>query len=133
MYTSAIDYHIYTIILLVICIVLFYLFTLLQRDFTRYKISIRNWMPIYVFALASATFTGIVMMAAKQLMFTLPNLLMIGSSLVLLALEILRHKRLKASPLADEKFYIAYAKRIYAIELITLFVTVYITKLAMMP
>ncbi len=133
MYTSAIDYHIYTVLLLVVTITLFYLFTQLQRDFSRYKILIRNWMPIYIFALASATFTGIVMMAAKHLIFDLPNILMIFSSLFLIGLEIIRHKRMKASPLSDEKLYILFAKRIYATELITLFITVYVTKLAMMP
>lgn len=133
MYASAIDYHIYTVLLLVICITLFYLFTQLQRDFSRYKKMIRNWMPIYAFALASATFTGIVMMAAKDLIFDLPNFLMIFSSAFLLALEIIRHRRMKASPLSDEIAYIIFAKRIYALELITLFATVYVTKLAMMP
>ena len=133
MYTSAIDYHIYTVLLLVITITLFYLFTQLQRDFNRYKIMIRNWMPIYIFALASATFTGIVMMAAKHLIFDLPNILMVFSSLFLIGLEIIRHKRMKASPVSDEQIYITFAKRIYAIELLTLFVTVYVTKLAMMP
>ena len=133
MYTSAIDYHIYTVLLLVITITLFYLFTQLQRDFNRYKLLIRNWMPIYAFALASATFTGIVMMAAKHLIFDLPNIFMIANSLFLLALEVIRHKRLKASPLSDEKIYIVFAKRIYALELISIFLTVYITKLAMMP
>jgi hypothetical protein len=132
MYTSAIDYHIYAVLLLVITITLFYLYTQLQRDFNRYKILIRNWMPIYVFALASAIFTGIVMMAAKHLIFDLPNLLMIFSSAFLIGLEIIRHKRMKASPQSDERAYIIFAKRIYAIELVTLFATVYFTKLAMM-
>ena len=133
MYTSAIDYHIYTVLLLVITITLFYLFTQFQRDFNRYKIKIRNWMPIYAFALASATFTGIVMMAAKHLIFDLPNIFMIVDAVLLLTLEIIRHKRMKASPSHDAAAYITFAKRIYALELLSLFVTVYVTKMAMMP
>jgi hypothetical protein len=93
---------------------------------------IRNWMPIYAFALASVTFTGIVMMASKHLIFDLPNIFMILNSALLLMLEIIRHKRLKASPLSDEQIYVVFAKRIYAIELISIVITVYITKLAMM-
>jgi len=133
MYTSAIDYHIYTVLLLVITITLFYLFTQMQKDFNRYKLLIRNWMPIYIFALASATFTGVIMMAAKHLIFDLPNIFMIANSLFLILLEIIRHRRLKASPLADERAYIIFAKRIYALELISIFLTVYVTKMAMMP
>lgn len=132
MYASAIDYHIYTVLLLVITITLFYLYTQLHRDFNRYKIMIRNWMPIYAFALASATFTGIVMMAAKHLAFNLPNILMILCSTFLLLLEIMRHKRMKASPSSDQRFYIAFAKRIYAVELLAIFGTVYVTKMAML-
>ncbi len=130
MYASAIDYHIYTVLLLVITITLFYLYSQLQRDFNRYKIMIRNWMPIYIFALASATFTGIVMMAAKHLSFNLPNVIMILCSTFLILLEVIRHKRMKAAPASDEKIYIAFAKRIYALQLITIFITVYITKMA---
>jgi len=133
MYSSAIDYHIYTIVLLVVVITLFYLFTQMQRDFNRYKLLIRNWMPIYIFALASATFTGIVMMAAKHLIFDLPNVFMIANSLFLLLLEVIRHKRMKASPSSDEKYYIVFAKRVYALELLSIVLTVYITKMAMMP
>ena len=133
MYASAIDYHIYTVILLIICITLFYLYTQLQKDFNRYKVMIRNWMPIYVFALASSIFTGAIMMAAKHLSFDLPNILMILNAIFLITLEFIRYKRLKASPKSDEIEYVIFAKRIYALELLSIFATVYFTKLAMMP
>ncbi len=132
MYSEAIDYHIYAVLLLVLTITLFYIYTQFQQDFGRYKKSIRIWMPIYGFALASTFFTGVVMMAAKHLEFTLANNLMIAETFLLLYLEIRRHKMMKVSPQSDEAYYIAYAKRIYAIELLTVFVVVYIAKSAAM-
>lgn len=130
MYTDAIDYHIYALLLLVLTITLFYLYTQMHKEFLRYQRMIRTWMPIYIFALSATTFTGIVMMAAKQLSFSFSNSMMIIATLFLIALEVTRHKRLRQTTQAEDRAYTIFAKRIYAIELLITFATVYIAKMA---
>ncbi len=129
MYAQAMNYHIYTILVLVLSITLFYLYTQIERDFFRYQRRIRIWMPIYIFAIASVAFTGIVMMAAKRLDFNFANSMMIAASFGLIFLEVYRSRRLKQTTQEEGTAYRFFAKRIYAIELIIAFMTVYIAKL----
>lgn len=128
MYHDALAYHLYGIVLLPLVIVLFYLYTQFHSDFLRYKKRIRLWMPIYVFALATTIFTGVVMMAAKQLAFDSANIFMIAVSIILIFLEVVRHKKLLATVSHEAASYVALAQRMYATQMLLLFATIYITK-----
>lgn len=128
MYLEAVNYHIYAVLLLVITITAFYILTQFHVDFNMYKKKIQSLMPIYFFALTATIFTGIIMMAGKHLEFSLTNNAMIFVSLLLIYLEIIRYKKMKISPISDARYYVAFAKRIYAIELLTLFAVVYIVR-----
>jgi len=52
-------------------------------------------LPLTATVIGVAIFTGVVMMAAKQLDFTNENLVMIGISILLIVLEVKRAKSLK--------------------------------------
>ena len=105
----------------------FYLFTQYTKNFDVYKRRIRMWMPIYILAIAFTMFTGILMMAAKHLDFNLSNNLMILLSLLIIALESKRHKRLKNAQKADEELF-RYLKLVYAVEFLSSFTLVYLIK-----
>ncbi len=74
--------------------------------------------------LASAIFTGVVMMAAKHLDFSIQNIVMIVVSLVLIALEVKRSKALRYIKQEELNTYKKTAYTILGIELVLLVATV---------
>ena len=90
-------------------------------------------MPFSVMALAAIAFTGVVMMAAKHLSFTLENLAMIIVTVVLIVLESRRYKTLRRlrTKLADAlALYRPYALKLLAAEIVlTLLMTVWMLML----
>ncbi|KIM09249.1 MAG: hypothetical protein KU28_01030 [Sulfurovum sp. PC08-66] len=124
-------YHMYAIVILTVTITLFYIYTQYNNDFIRYKQHIRILMPIYILGLSSTIFTGILLMANSTDGFTLSRTLMIGVGVLMMVLEIRRHKHLMRTLSHEGATYIAFAKRIYAIELIALFGVTYLVKSAL--
>ena len=81
-------------------------------------------MPISSTIIGVAIFTGVVMMAAKHLDFTIENIAMIIISVVLIVLEVKRTKALKyMNPNKDRSLdaYKAFASKILYIELVLTF------------
>lgn len=73
-------------------------------------------MPLSVSLIAGVIFTGIVMMAAKHLDFTLENIAMIAITLFLIVMESRRYKRLRRMRTSEEGALNAY--RPYALKLL---------------
>jgi hypothetical protein len=66
------------------------------EDLAKYKrANSLYWVPLEITLLGSLLFTGIVMMAAKHLDFTIENIVMIVLGVVLIVLEAKRLKALK--------------------------------------
>ena len=65
---------------------------------------------LFFMAMFVPIFTGMVMMAAKQLSFTVPNVAMILLSVVLIVFEIRRSKPLKYASIAEEGAFEKYKK-----------------------
>ncbi len=69
---------------------------IVSNDLKKYKrANALYWLPLEITLLGSLIFTGIVMMAAKHLDFTIENIVMILISFVLIVLEVKRLKSLK--------------------------------------
>jgi len=130
MYESAVQYHMFAIVMLTITITLFYLYTQFATEFSTYKKRIRMLMPIYVMSLSMSIFTGIVMMASFDSNITTQQLAMIFLGFGLTFLEVVRHMRLLRTSTNEAKTYVRYAKRVYAIELIAIFAVTFIIKSA---
>lgn len=79
--------------------VIFINLTMLLRakEIVRYKRVMRLITPINFISIVGVVFTGVVMMAAKHLDFSVENIVMIFISIVLIVLEAKRAKRLKYS------------------------------------
>jgi len=65
-------------------------------------------LPLTITVLGTALFTGVIMMAAKHLDFTIPNIAMIIISLVIIFLEAKRNKALKYINASKERAMEAY-------------------------
>lgn len=86
-------------------------------------------IPITVTTIGVAIFTGVVMMAAKHLDFTIANIVMIIISLILIFLEVKRNKTLKYMNPKKEHALDAYkifgSKLLYIELAITLLIAVW--------
>jgi hypothetical protein len=127
MYDMSIVTHNFGVIgiLIVVLINLVLLFS--ATDIKKYKRVMSLFTPIGSLAIGSVIFTGIVMMAAKHLDFSVENITMIIFALSILFLEVTRARRLKRlselqeNALADFK---AFATKVLLLEvLITLLIS----------
>lgn len=98
-------------------------------DIHRYAKQMRIMMPVSGMLIATIIFTGMVMMAAKRLDFTIENSVMIVFSIALIVLESKRYGALKHIDLARENVLLHYkrkAGKILAAELVvTLLISVW--------
>jgi hypothetical protein len=95
-------------ILVVVFINLVLLFS--ATDIKKYKRSMRLFTPIGSLAIGIVIFTGIVMMAAKHLAFSIENIAMIIFALSIIFLEVKRVKTLKMWNMATENALAKYKK-----------------------
>lgn len=95
MYSMSIVSHYYSVVGLLVVIFLNFWMMRKAVDIKAYKRQMSLFTPIGSMAIASIIFTGIIMMAAKHLDFTIENIIMIVFSILILALEVTRVKRLK--------------------------------------
>ena len=95
MYDMSIVTHNYGVIGILLAV--FVNFVMLKRanDLNKYKRQMRIFTPISSLGIGTVLFTGVVMMAAKHLNFTVENIVMIIFLLVLIILEVKRAKTLK--------------------------------------
>jgi len=73
-----------------------------SKDVLAYLRKMRIQGPLIFMAMFIPIFTGMVMMAAKHLDFTIPNIMMILLSIILIVFEIRRSKPLKYASIAEE-------------------------------
>jgi hypothetical protein len=96
-----------------------------SKDLSKYKrANSLYWMPLEITVLGSLLFTGVVMMAAKHLNFTIENIAMIILGIVLIVLEAKRLKALKYLSTKKEHAFAAYkpfARTILQAEFILVF------------
>ncbi len=122
MYSMGLDLHSLGggALLAVIFLNLFLLIS--YQDLKKYKrLNSIVLMPLTATVLGLMIFTGVIMMAAKHLDFTIENIVMIVISIALLVLEIKRAKALRYLNEKKERAFDAYkpfARRIYQIEFI---------------
>lgn len=79
-------------------------------DLMAYLKKMRIQSPLIMMSMFVPIFTGMVMMAAKHLEFTIPNIVMIVLSIVLIIFEIKRSKPLKYASIAEEGAFEKYKK-----------------------
>ncbi|WP_457747161.1 hypothetical protein [Sulfurimonas sp.] len=97
-----------------------------SKELAKYKrANALYWMPLEITLVGSLLFTGIVMMAAKHLDFTIENIAMILVGIVFIILEVKRLKALKyLSTTKDHALnvYKPFARTILQVEFILVFV-----------
>jgi hypothetical protein len=81
-----------------------------SNDVLAYLRKMRIQGPLIFMAMFVPIFTGMVMMAAKHLDFTIQNIAMIVLSVVLIVFEIKRSKPLKYASIAEEGAFERYKK-----------------------
>jgi hypothetical protein len=79
-------------------------------DLMVYLRKMRIQSPIIMMSMFAPIFTGMVMMAAKHLEFTVPNIVMIILSIVLIVFEVKRSKPLKYASIAEAGAFEKYKK-----------------------
>lgn len=109
MYSMGLSLHSFGAIAILVAIFANLFFLISYQDLKKYKRinSIVIW-PLTFSTLASLIFTGVIMMAAKHLAFTLENIVMIVVSIILIVLEAKRIKSLKYLDVNKEHAFRAY-------------------------
>lgn len=122
MYSMGLSLHSLGTVAILVMIFINLFFLISSGDLKKYKRvnSIIVW-PLTFTVLSAVIFTGIIMMAAKHLDFTLANIVMIVVSLVLIVLEAKRIKSLKYLDVNKEHAFGAYkpiARTILQVEFV---------------
>jgi hypothetical protein len=96
MYSMGLSLHSYSAVAVLVMIFINLFVLISADDLAKYKrANSLYWVPLEITLLGSLLFTGIVMMAAKHLDFTIENIFMIVLGVVLIVLEAKRLKGLK--------------------------------------
>ncbi|OHE15613.1 MAG: hypothetical protein A2540_01310 [Sulfurimonas sp. RIFOXYD2_FULL_37_8] len=120
MYDMSIVTHNYGVMSVfgVILINIFMLFSI--KSLVKYTRAMSLFTPIVGTTIGMVVFTGVIMMAAKHLDFTVQNIAMIIFAVILIYLEVKRSKGLQNLNKKDEnafKEYRSYALKIFLIEI----------------
>ena len=95
MYDMSIVTHYYGVIGILLVILANIIFLKRAKNIPDYKRQMSLFTPIGSTAISAVIFTGVIMMAAKHLDFTMENIVMIAFSIWIIYLEVLRAKGLK--------------------------------------
>ncbi|MDX9813654.1 MAG: hypothetical protein RBS91_03195 [Sulfurimonadaceae bacterium] len=95
MYSMSIVAHYYSVVMIFLVILAHLLLLRGVGEFKKYKRIQTLYNPLAFTAIGATMFTGVVMMAAKHLSFTLENIAMIVASAIYIYLEAKRLKVLK--------------------------------------
>lgn len=124
LYTAGLEIHFVGVVVLLAVVVFNMIMLAFSHQIIRYAKRLRIVMPISSSLIIITVFTGIVMMAAKHLSFSLANIAMIIVSIFFILLEIKRYKVLKyeTDPKQENAFtqYKKKAFRFLGIELLLL-------------
>ncbi|HQS66807.1 MAG TPA: hypothetical protein PLM93_06455 [Sulfuricurvum sp.] len=95
LYTTGLEIHFVGVVVLLAVVMFNIIMLALSHQIIRYAKRLRIVIPISWGLITITIFTGIVMMAAKHLTFSLANIAMIILSIIFIILEIKRYKILK--------------------------------------
>lgn len=95
LYVTGLEIHFVGVVVLLAVVMFNIIMLALSHQIIRYAKRLRIVMPISSSLIIITIFTGIVMMAAKHLNFSLANIAMIMLSIIFIILEIKRYKILK--------------------------------------
>ena len=120
MYNMGLSLHSFGAVAILIVVFLNLFILLSYQDMQKYKRLMSIFLvPLTETALGFIIFTGIIMMAAKHLDFTIENIVMIITSIIFIVLEVKRLKSLKYLNAKKERAFEAYkafARRLLQIE-----------------
>ena len=109
MYNMGLSLHSYGAVAILAVIFLNLYLLISYQDLKKYKRLLSVFItPLTYTTLGYAIFTGVVMMAAKQLDFTLENIVMIILSIIYIVLEVKRLQSLKYMSVTKERAFEAY-------------------------
>jgi len=124
MYEMSIIAHNYGVFFVLGVILVNFIFIVTAKDLKKYVRAMRLFNPISGTAIGIVLFTGVVMMAAKHLEFSVENIVMILFVIALMVLESKRASKLKwVNPLTVDSLenYKKYVFKIFIIEIILVF------------
>ncbi len=110
MYNMSLSIHWISVFLLLAIFVASLLQLERANDVMVYLKKMRIQSPLIMMTMFAPIFTGMVMMAAKHLAFTIPNIVMILLSIILIYFEIKRSKPLKFATIIEEGVFEKYKK-----------------------
>lgn len=126
MYNMGLSLHSIAAVAILIVIFLNLYFLISYSDLEKYKRVMSIFLtPLTATTLGFVIFTGVIMMAAKHLDFTLANIAMIIISIIFIGLEVKRIKTLKYMDASKERAFTAYkplARTILQIEFLMVLV-----------
>jgi len=120
MYDMSIVTHNYGVFFILSVILINIIFIVTAKDIKKYVKAMRLFNPISGTAIGIVLFTGVVMMAAKHLEFSIENIIMIIFATTLMVLEGKRASKLKwTNPKLEDALenYKKYVLKIFAIEI----------------
>ena len=123
MYNMSIEMQYYSVIGILIVILLNAIMLAKAKEVSLYQRQMSLFTPIGSMALGGIIFTGIIMMAAKHLDFTLENIIMILFSFAILFLEVKRVKTLKYLDKKAENVLDIYKKMAYKLLVVEVILT----------
>mgnify|MGYP006883079595 FL=1 len=102
MYDMSIVTHYYGVLGILVVIFINSLMLKKAKNVTDYKRQMSLYTPVFSIPIGIVIFTGVVMMAAKHLEFSVENILMIVFSVGIIYLEVRRSKALKYLDIKEE-------------------------------
>ena len=120
MYNMSIVTHNYSVIGILGTILINIILLMRAKDIKKYARTMSLFMPIIMTVIGGIIFTGVIMMAAKHLDFTIENVVMILFAVALIVLENRRSKKLQRLDKSDDyalTFHKVDAFRIIKIEI----------------
>lgn len=114
LYVTGLEIHFVGVVVLLAVVMFNIIMLLLSHQIIRYAKRLRIVMPISFSLIIISIFTGVVMMAAKHLNFSIANIAMIVLSLLLIALEVKRYKVLKyETDIHQDNAFMQYKKKAF--------------------
>lgn len=114
LYTIGLEIHTVGVLVLMGVVMFNILMLSLSKNIILYAKRMRIVMPISGSLIALILFTGAIMMAAKHLHFTFPNLIMIVAGIVMIILEAKRYKTLKRrTDISQENAFEGYKSKAF--------------------
>jgi len=111
MYSMSLELHSWSVMILLIALVAALVQLQGAKDRQTYSRKMRIQSPVIIMVILAPIFTGVIMMAAKHLEFSVPNIVMIILSIVLIYFEAKRSKPLRYESITQEGAYEKYRKK----------------------